>query len=461
MSIRRHGDSSPVAIVGGGITGLSAAWELQRRAMPYIVLESANRLGGKLQTAQIDGFQVEWAADSFLTSNPHAAQLCAEIGLLPDLVPTNQIQRTVYIYTGGRLHPFPRGMRLIVPVEPAGLLESDLLSEQGKQRMLSEVDIPARSQIGDESLASFIERRFGREALQIFGEPLMSGIHVADPNLLSIDATFPQYPQMERTHGSVTAGMRATPPPGRLPGVPASLFVSPKAGMHSLITTLTEHLTGHVRTATRVIEVRDDRTVVLSTGEHIRTAGVIVATPARAAADMVRGSFPTIAAQLDDFTVASSAVISLAFPLIDVPLPLDGYGVVIPRREQTAITACTWSSTKLPGCAPAGYALLRVFVGGHGRVRQTDVPDDEMLRLARADLAAMLHITAPPVLERVHRFTDANPQYLVGHRERVAHLDATLPPWLRLAGCAYSGVGVPDCVRQGRSAAGTVSAISA
>jgi oxygen-dependent protoporphyrinogen oxidase len=449
---------NPVVIIGAGITGLSAAWELQQRGIPYLVLEASGRVGGKLITEHSEGFLFEAGADSFLLSKQWAWQLCQEIGLAEQMIPTNSDQRAVYVYHRGALHPFPKGMRLIVPVEEEAFLQTaSVLSEAGKQRMLAEATIPPRQETTDESLAAFVRRRFGQEALEVFGESLLSGIHVADPEQLSVAATFPQYPRLEHTYGSVIRGMRAEPMPPPDSALPPSAFVSPKNGMAQLPETLASRLTGDIRLETSVVVIGAGRTVRLQSGEVLRADAVIVTTPAGGASKLLAGNFGELSALLGSFKTVSSGTVHLGYRERDLDRPLDGYGFVIPRSEPTRITACTWSSTKLSGRAPDGYALLRVFIGGHGREAAVALSDAELVVLARRELQTTMGLTAAPVITRVYRWQGASPQYEVGHLERVARIAAESPAWLKVTGCAYDGVGVPDCVRQGRAAAQEIS----
>jgi oxygen-dependent protoporphyrinogen oxidase len=449
---------SRVVIVGGGISGLAAAWELQARGVDYTLLEASERLGGKIVTERADGFIVEGGADSFLTHKPWAWQLCHEIGLGDRLIGTNDARRNVYVWRGGQLHLMPRGLRLIAPLDAEGLMESTLLSDAGKHRMLDEAIIPPRADGGDESLATFVRRRFGDEALEVFGEPLLAGIHVGDPETLSMRATFPNLLSLEQSHGSVTAGMRQAAAPPASPGAPATAFVSLRGGMGELIDGLRARLTGDLRLGQAVTGIDADRTVHTASGERLAAEAIILTTPAHAIGRLVRQVAPELAEALATIRTASSGTVSLGYRADEVAHPLDGFGFVIPRREPTRLLACTWSSSKLAGRAPAGHVLMRVFVGGHAHPADVVLPDDQLVELARSELKQIMGIDAAPVLSRVFRWRDANPQYEVGHLERVARFQALCPPWLFLAGCTYSGVGIPDCVRQARATAGQVAA---
>ncbi len=445
-----------IVIIGGGVTGLSAAWELQQRGIDYTLLESSGRFGGKLMTEHVNGFIIESGADSFLTSKPAALQLCDEIGFTGNLIPTNTEQRAVYLYRGGTLYPFPKGMRLIVPVDTEAFRNSSpMLSDEGRARMLDEINIPPRMDSADESLASFVRRRFGEEALEVFGGSLLSGIHVGDPEELSISATFPDYPKMEREHGSLIRALQSQPTPK--PHFSAA-FVSPTAGMSAFPAAIAKKLTGDVRLNSSVACVYPNQSVQLKSGERMHTDGVILTTPTRTAASLITPISTELMMMLSLAKANSSGTITLGYRADDLNYSLDGYGFVIPRTEPTHITACTWSSTKLAGRAPEGYALLRVFVGGSGeRERDMDLNDQALIALAVRELQMIMGIDAIPVLTRVNRWRNASPQYEVGHLERVAQMQSLCPPWLSLAGCSYDGVGVPDCVRQGRAAAANLS----
>ncbi len=448
---------SHVVIVGGGITGLAAAWELQQHGIDYTLLESADRLGGKISTERADAdggeFVIEGGPDSFLVQKPWAWQLCREIGLEDRLIGTNDAHRNVYVLRGGKLHPVPRGLRLIVPLDPDGLMDSPLLSDEGKRRMLAETDIPPRVESGDESLASFVRRRFGEEALDLFGDSLLAGIHVSDPERLSMQAAFPNYLQLEQMAGSVIRGTKNASPPPTNPELPKTAFVSLRRGIIELIDGLQARLTGDIQLGQPVTQIDGDRILHLRNGDLVTADSVILTTPAHIASGLVREIAPELARELQTIRTVSSGTISLGYRADEVGHPLDGFGFVIPRSEPTRIVACTWSSTKLAHRAPEGDVLIRVFVGGHGRESDVDLSDDRLVALARDELRRIMGISAVPVISRVFRYRDANPQYDVGHLDRVAAIRALCPPWLVVTGCSYNGVGIPDCIRQGREAA--------
>ena len=444
---------SRVVIIGGGIAGLAAAWELQKRGIDYVLLEGSNRLGGKILTERRDGFIMEGAADSFITQKPFGWQLCKEIGLGDHLLPTNDQRRQTYVLRGGELHPMPRGMRLIIPTDPEAIQETLLLSEEGKEQMLAEPAVPPRQETGDESLASFVRRRYGEEALRVFGEPLMAGIYTGNPENLSMAASFPQYLKMEQEYGSLAEAVRQMVLPLPRPDAPRSMFVSLKKGMYELVEQLQIVLAGDIRLGQTVKAVDEDGTVRLASGEIIKASGVILTVPAQTAARLVEGWQPQLGAELSDIRTMSSATVWLGYPKEKLKRPLDGFGFVVASDEPTHLRASTWSSTKLDGRAPDGYALLRVFLGGYRGPNDLKLTDRQLVELARAELRRVMKLRAKPVISQVFRWQGASSQYEVGHLERVAGFKKLCPPWLKLAGSSYEGVGIPDCIRQGREAA--------
>ncbi len=442
-----------IVIIGGGITGLAAAWELQQQGADYLLLEGSDRLGGKIITERADGFIIEGAADSFLSTKPAAWQLCREVGLGDRLIGTNDERRNVYVLKDGKLQLFPRGVRLLVPTDPDGLLESDLLSDEGKRRMLAETEIPPRTETGDESLASFVRRRYGQEALEVFGEPLLAGIYTGDPEALSMQATFPNYLTLEQKYGSVTSGTLKAPPAAPGPDAPQTAFISLRTGMSEMIEGLQSALKGEVRLQQPVACIDPDLTLHLTTGERIKPEAIILTAPSYAASHLLSDAVPALAKGLGAVRTVSSATVTFGFKEAELPGPLNGFGFVVATTEPTSVLASTWSSTKLSGRAPDGYALMRVFVGGHRRESDAFLPDEQLIALARAELHKIMGIEAEPVISRIFRWHQANTQYDVGHLDRVAQFQAFCPPGLFLSGSPYGGVGIPDCVRQGREIA--------
>jgi oxygen-dependent protoporphyrinogen oxidase len=455
------------------MAGLAAAHRLVElagaggRAWDVVVLEAAGRLGGTIHTERTRGFLLEGGPDSFISEKPWALALAERIGLGPRLRRTDDRYRRTYVVRGGRLVPLPEGFLLLAPTRLWPALRSPVFSWPGKLRMGLDLVLPRRRSGGDESLGSFVRRRLGAEALERLAQPLVAGIYTADPDQLSLAATMPRFLALEREHRSVILGLRRAA--GAREGAGASgarwsLFVTLTEGMGELVSALAGRLpAGAVRLGAAVSAVAPAPagwTVHLAGGEALPADAVVLAGAAYRMAALVRDAAPELARRLDEIGYASSAVVALAYPRAAIRHPLDAFGFVVPRVEGRPSLACTFSSVKYPGRAPDGFALLRVFLGGAGGAERLEQDDGALARLAHAEVADLLGITAPPVLERVWRHPRAMPQYAVGHLDRVAAIEAYLAAWpgLALAGAAYRGVGIADAVRSGEAAAESVSA---
>jgi oxygen-dependent protoporphyrinogen oxidase len=471
-----NGKARHVVIIGGGIAGLSTAWYLQKQAaekglaLRCTVLEKSARWGGKILTEQVDGygdqpFVVEGGPDSFLTQKPWALQLARELGLEERLLGTNDDRRKVYVLHKGRPTPLPDGVLLIVPTKIKPFALSPLISILGKLRMGLDLFIPPKMDGEDETLADFITRRLGREALDKIAEPLMSGIYNAEAERQSLLATFPRFRALEEKHGSLIKGMlasrkgrgqRPAPGNGQNPAKrPVSMFVSLKDGLEELVHVLPGKLTGDLRLNTSVTEVQrlDGRySLELNSGQRMEADAVVLAIPSFCAAGLIKEFAPEPATGLDGIRYVSTGTISLAFRQQDVDLPV-GFGLVIPRSEQRLINAVTISSTKFDRRAPADHVLLRVFFGGSRQPEMMEVDDDQLLTLVLSELEAVLGVDAQPLFRRIYRWHRANPQYDVGHMERVQAIEQALPQGLYLTGSPYRGIGIPDCVHQGQKTA--------
>jgi oxygen-dependent protoporphyrinogen oxidase len=463
-----------VVVVGGGITGLAAAHrlvELSRdagRPLDLVVLEAAGRLGGTIQTECADGFLLEGGPDSFISEKPWALALAERIGLGPRLRRTDARLRRTYVVRGGRLRPLPEGFLLLAPTRAWPVLASGVFSWRGKLRLGLDLLLPRRRGAGDESLGSFVRRRLGREALERVAQPLVGGIYTADADRLSLAATMPRFLALEREHRSLILGLRRTARRGEAAGASGarwSLFVTLAGGMEELVTALAARLpAGAVRPGTPAAAVAPSPEgwgVRLSGGALLKAAGIVLAGPAPRMAPLVAGADPALAALLGGIAYASSATVALAYPRAAIRHPLDGFGFVVPGGERRATLACTFSSVKYPGRAPEGFTLLRGFIGGALQAELLAREDAALARLAHDDVAPLLGIVGAPVLARVWRHPGAMPQYDVGHLDRVAAIEARLDalPGLALAGGAYRGVGIADCVRSGEAAAERLTSI--
>jgi oxygen-dependent protoporphyrinogen oxidase len=453
-----------VAIVGGGITGIAAALRAIERGASVELLEAGAELGGTIRTIRHDGFVVETGPDSFITDKPWALALCERMGLAGDLVPTRDADRRTYVTRGDRLHPLPDGFLLLAPTSLWPLVRSPLFSLGGKLRMGLDLVLPRRRAGDDESLATFVRRRLGREALDRVADPLASGIYTGDPDRLSLRATMPRFAEMEARHRSLILGLRRRA--GEAKGVAGArygLFVSHRDGMGAFVDALAARIPErsiHLRSAADGIEPSADGWRVRTGGGTIDAGGVVLACSAPVAARLLRPFDATAAGELGAIPHASSAIVSLGIRAADVPGGRPGFGFVVPAIDRRDILACTFSSRKWPGRAPAGFDLVRVFVGGMRRPELPARDDAALIALARRELERFLGYRGEPVVARVDRWIGAMPQYALGHDDRVRRIESRLARvrGLALAGNAYHGVGIPDCVRSGEAAADAVLA---
>jgi len=461
-----------VAVVGGGIAGLAAAHRLvelsreQERSVRVTLLEGGPRLGGSIGTERVDGFVIEAGPDSFISEKPWALKLCERIGLTARLVGTRDEFRRTFVVHNGKLYPLPDGFLLLAPTRFLPLITTGLFTWPGKMRMALDLILPRGPQRSDESLGSFVTRRLGREALERVAQPLVGGIYTADPDDLSLAATMPRFLEMERTRRSIIWAMwtqqRRGPAAGRaMSGARWSLFVSAADGMQSMVDAIAQRLPeGVVRLGNAVSALQRGQrwTVTMADGETLDADAVVLATPAQQSARFVNTLDARLAEELRGVPYASSATVSLAYRTEQIPRPLDSFGFVVPLVEARSIVACTYSSVKYPGRAPDGHVLLRAFVGGALQQDLFDQDDATMAANVRRELRELLGITSEPLLTRIHRHANAMPQYRVGHLDRMARIDAALKqhPGLALAGNAYRGVGIPDCIHSGELAAEAV-----
>jgi oxygen-dependent protoporphyrinogen oxidase len=448
-----------VAIIGGGISGLSAALALHKQKVPYLVLEAGERLGGVIRTERRDGFLLEGGPDSMLAQKPEGVALCRELGLGERLVPTNPDQRAVYVLHRRRLQPLPEGMMLAVPTKLLPFLASGLFSWPGKLRMGLDVVIPGKNGQADESIASFLRRRFGQEAVDRLGEPLLAGIHAGDPERLSILATFPRFRELERVHGSLVRGLWATPRPKPAPGAkPPAAFYSLRGGLGELVEALVSRLDASaLRTSTSVRRVEattEGFSLATEGGDPVAARRVIVAAPGPRIAPALASLLPEAARALGAIPFASSATVLLGYRRDDVAHPLDGYGMVVPATEGLRTTALSFVSTKFPFRAPEGHVLLRGFLGGVRDPGALSLRDDEMIETVTRDMHEVLGLRGEPVLTRVFRWPGGTPQLEVGHLERMREVEQAVAavPGLFLTGAGVRSTGIPDSVADGTRA---------
>ena len=456
-------------VIGGGITGLAAAHRLRElaasREMPLVLrlLERSEHLGGALESIRRDGFILENGADSFLAEKPEVRGLTKRLGLEGELIATRAEFRRTMVVRAGRLVEVPEGFSLIAPARRGPVLRSELFSPLGKLRITLEPFIPVRRDGGEESLASFVTRRLGREVLDRVAQPLAGGIYTADPERLSITATMPRFVEMERRYGSLYRGLRAAE---RARGAQAkgdsgarwSLFLSLRNGVGAMSAAIAATLGGSIRNSTEVRSITregDFWRVHLSGGASEVAEAIICTAPARAAGLILGATNQHLAKRLEEISYASAAVVNMAFRETDFPAPPKSFGFVVPIAERRRIIAGSLSSLKYENRAPAGFVTARAFLGGVLQHEMMNLADDDMITAAHDEFQALLGITAAPQFAVVRRWPYSMPQYLVGHLARVAEIErlAAEIPALALAGAAYRGVGIPDCIRGGEAAA--------
>lgn len=463
-----------VAVIGGGIAGLVAAFHLRElsaaREFPLevMLLERERTLARALGTIREDGFVMETGADSFISDKPWALDLARRLGLESELIGTQNQFRRVYVVRGGRLLEIPEGFSLLAPTRFWPVLKSPLFSLRGKLRMALEPLVARRRSSGDESLGAFVTRRLGREVLDRVVQPLAGGIYTADPAVLSLQATMPRFAEMEHRHGSLFRALRASRAAGSAVSGATNaarwgLFVSFRRGMRTLVEALEARLGDSAGLGTAVAgltRTTDGRRWQLRTadGSGLAADAVVLATPAFAAGRMLEPFAPELARRLEGIGYTSAATVNLAWRASDCESVPRGFGFVVPSIERRKIIAATFSSLKFAGRAPEGKILMRAFLGGALQDRMTQLDDQAMVDAARDEFRALLGIAAEPILARVRRWEKAMPQYTVGHLARVAEIERELAelPALALAGAAYRGVGVPDCVHSGEQAAEAV-----
>ena len=432
------------------------------------LLERGARCGGALETIRRDGFVIETGADSFLSEKLACAELAARLGLGAELIPTREIYRKTCVVRAGRLVEIPAGFSLLAPAHLGPVFRSRLFSPLGKLRIALEPYVAARTGSDDESLDSFVTRRLGREVLDRVAQALAGGIYTADPKRLSMAATMPRFVEMERRYGSVVKGMRAAEDAraaksSDVSGARWSLFQSFRNGMATLPETLATRLGASIRKGAEVVAMSrsgDAWRLALASGDSIEADAVICAAPAYAASRIVASIAPPAAKLLGAISYASAATVNLTYRESDFDGPPRAFGFVVPAIERRRIIAGSFSSFKFEGRAPAGAILARAFVGGEMSRDMMRLSDEEMVAAVRDEFRALLGVSAAPGFTEVRRWPDSMPQYEVGHLARVAEIERAVAeiPAFAIAGAAYRGVGIPDCIRSGENAADAIFA---
>ncbi|AMQ07569.1 MULTISPECIES: protoporphyrinogen oxidase [Sporosarcina] len=463
------GQNKKVVIVGGGITGLSAAFYMQKEArekglpLDVILVEASNRLGGKIQTVRRNGFIIERGPDSFLIRKKSMGVLAQDLGIEGELVKNATGQ--AYVLVGGELHPIPGGSVMGIPTEIGPFLKTGLFSLSGKLRAAGDFVLPRSNIKGDQSLGGFFRRRFGGEIVENLIEPLLSGVYAGDIDHMSLESTFPQFYAVEKKHRSLILGMKKTTPK-QLPqkdghgAKKEGVFHTFRNGLETIVEAIEQQLEpGSVMKGVRIDAIEapgmvGEKTILeMNDGRKIEADAVILTTGHEMAGRLFAPH--GLLQDLREIPTTSVATVALAFPEEHVVQDKEGTGFLVSRSSDYSITACTWTHRKWPTTTPAGKVLIRAFVGRVGDEAIVDLPDAEIEKIVLADLGRVMNITGKPDFTVITRWKKDRPQYRVGHKQRIAAARAELEskfPQVKLAGASYNGVGLPDCIDQGRAA---------
>jgi len=450
---------SRIVVIGGGISGLAAAHRLIELGHANVtLLEASGRLGGTIQTEHRDGFLLERGPDSFISEKPEALALAKRLGLESQLIQTNETFRRSFIVRNGRLRAVPEGFQLLAPSRMWPFITSDIFSLAGKARMAADLFLPRKSTNGDESLASFVRRRLGQEALARMAQPMVGGIYTADPETLSLRATLPRFLDMEQKHRSLILAMlrQSRAQKTGTSGARYSLFLSFDHGMQVLVDALAR-INTNILLNTRAQRLTFDQgwTVITDKNEQLGADAVCLAVPAFIAASLVSDVDTRLADKLRAIKYASTATINFGYRRSAIKHPLNGFGFVVPVIEKRSLIACTFSSVKFADRAPNDHVLLRAFAGGALQPEIFALDEATMATRVEADLRELLGISEEPLFVEVAKWERSMPQYEVGHLDRMNEIDtlAAKIPGLALAGNSYRGAGIPDCIRSAEAAA--------
>jgi len=436
-------------IVGGGIAGLAAAYDLAKAGIEHTLIEKRPRLGGVIETRAWDGCVMECGPDSFLSQKPEAVALINEVGLGDQVIGSNDAQRVTYILRHGQLTRLPEGTTMFVPTRPGPMLASPIVGWGTKIRMGLEL-FRRPIEHPDRSVADFVTDHFGRETLEYLAEPLLSGVYGGDPAQLSMASVMPRFVEMERKQGSLARALMKSRTAA--PGTP--LFRSLRGGLGCLVDRLAARAKVMQGEAASVERTADGFRVRVN-GDWMDAAQVIVACPAWAASELTASLDGALARGLGQIPYTSSAIVSLVYNDSEFDGQRAGTGFLVPRVERRRLLACTYVGTKFPHRVPDGKLSLRCFFGGASDEAAVGESDETLIAAAGEELRRIIGLTAAPVYTAVSRWPRSMAQYTVGHAVRLKEIEtrAAAIPGLYLAGNAYTGIGIPDCIRTGRAAA--------
>ena len=450
-----------VVIIGGGITGLSAAFYMQKEArekglpLDILLVEASNRLGGKIETVRRDGFVIERGPDSFLIRKKSMGILAKDVGVDNELVKNATGQ--AYIYINGKLHPIPGGSIMGVPTEIGPFLKTELFSVAGKLRAAGDLVLPRTPIEGDQSLGMFFRRRLGGEVVENLIEPLLSGVYAGDIDHMSLQSTYPQFAEVEEKHRSLILGMKKTAPKSDPNKKKEGAFHTFRNGLETLVEAIEAKLDPKtVLKGVRLQSIKqiDDKNLLeFNNGQKIEADAVIMTTGHAVTSSIFAAH--DILQDLGKIPTTSVATVALAFPAEAIVQEKEGTGFLVSRSADYSITACTWTHRKWPTSTPKGKVLIRAFVGRVGDEAIVDLPDAEIERIVLSDLGSLIDIKGEPDFTVITRWKEDRPQYRVGHKQRIENARKELKekfPRVKLAGASYDGVGLPDCIDQGKAA---------
>ncbi len=458
-------------VIGGGITGLSTAYRLRQEAeerdipLNITLLEASNNVGGVLQTEHRDGFIVEHGPDAFITTKPWGKALCEELCISDKLIGTNPRVRRSFVVRKGKMLPVPEGFYMMAPGSFGPFIKSPIFSLSGKFRIALDLFMPRRSDIGDESVADFVRRRLGKQAFERMAQPMIGGIYTSDAENLSLNATFPRFLDMEQEHGSIIKALlaqkrKAAQTSRDTSGPRYSLFQSFTAGMQTLTDTLADRLSDCIRLQKRVNTIQQGKSdvgwiVCLDDGEKLEADLICISLPAHNTAKLISPFSSSLAEKLTAVPYKSSITVNLAFRREDVLHPLNGMGFVVPITEGLNIVGCSFSSVKFENRAPTDHVLLRAFVGENAYIIDEETDTDKLVATVLKEVTDLLGIRNDPIFSVVSKHSEAMAQYLVGHKKVISDIENLVENFsgLALAGNAYHGIGIPDCINSGQQAA--------
>lgn len=453
-------------IIGGGISGLSAAYYLAKGGAASTLVEARPRLGGVIQTEQVEGCTIEAGPDSFLSAKPAALDLIGDLGLAADVIGSNDHLRKTFVRRHGRLIALPDGLMMMVPTRILPLVTTGLIGWGTKIRMGLELFRPPKVRAEDESVAEFIEEHYGREAVDYLAEPLLSGVYGGSPQALSVRSVLPRFAEMAEQYGSLTRGVLAERSKAKAKSkgkAPAPLFRTLKGGLGQMVDAVSRAIAGKA-------EIRQGRAEAAertAAGLRVRVAGdwldasrLVLACEAHNTATLLSAVDGRLAELLAAVPYSSSMTVALGYAAADFSRPPEGFGFLVPKKERRKLVACTWVGTKFSHRAPADKIVARCFLGGMEGGEVLEESDDAIVAAVTAELRDIAGVTARPLFSRVFRWPRSMAQYVVGHRARQSEVEARVAaiPGLHLAGNAYYGIGIPDCIRLGKAAAEKIMA---